>query len=749
MRTLFVTLLVLLMAIPLCYAQSDASRPKVAVVLSGGAAKGIAHIGVLKVLEEAGIQPDIITGTSMGSIIGGMYAIGYRADTLEKLILALDWSEVLSDEIPLEKVNFEEKPYFENHLLELTFQDGHIHAPTGLIYGQQVELLLSRLALPAYTIEKFADYPIPFLCVAADIAQGESVILDEGYLPTALRSSMSIPTMFTPIPKDSLLLIDGGLIRNFPVAEAVDMGADIVIGVYTGWKQAELEDLGDLSNIMLQSAFLLSLKDAKAQTPYIDLYIEPDLSGYSASDFNKADSIIAIGERAARAKFEELKNLADSINQLYSNTPKQQLPQVTALHLGQIRVEGNSLFTDDEIIGRSGLSQGTIVGVDDLENAINNLVGTNYFEKVTYQLNQQNGLTILTLKCIEKAPNLIRLAIHYDKYIGAGIRLNWSSRNMIFPASKISFTGTLADNYRYRLDYLKYLGKESRTALVGHIGLTKDEIPIFQNGRQNESFRLIEFLLDARLQKRMGMNHLAGIGMQRAHLFFTPVVSSQPDFSKLNYTNHNAYAFWEMNTLNSNTSPTKGKTVFAEVKMLNNNRFNVVGLEEDDIPLSQDSLFDFDPYLKISANANFFIPLHPKASITFSPFVGMVFNPGNTFGDFYLIGAPTALTRRSIPFYGLNANQLVAQFALGSGIGYQHRIRRNLFFSVDANIGWFSPPDINEQRFTSPSNNVLGFGTSIAYDSFLGPAKFTIMYPIAGDDLPNQLNFFLSIGHRF
>ena len=271
MKTLLITSLSLFLAIPLSYAQpADATRPKVAVVLSGGAAKGIAHIGVLKVLEEAGIQPDIITGTSMGSIIGGMYALGYRADTLEKLILALDWSEVLSDEIPLEKVNFEEKPYFKNHLLELTFQNGHIQAPTGLIYGQQVELLLSRLALPAYTIEKFEDYPIPFQCVAADIAEGEPVILDEGYLPTALRSSMSIPTMFTPIAKDSLLLIDGGLIRNFPVEEAVDMGADIVIGVYTGWKQAELEDLGDLSNIMLQSAFLLSLKDAEAQTPYID-----------------------------------------------------------------------------------------------------------------------------------------------------------------------------------------------------------------------------------------------------------------------------------------------------------------------------------------------------------------------------------------------------------------------------------------------------------------------------------------------
>ena len=418
-----------------------------------------------------------------------------------------------------------------------------------------------------------------------------------------------------------------------------------------------------------------------------------------------------------------------------------------SLFLADIKVEGNSLFTDEEIIGRAGLSRGTLIDVDDLENAINNLVGTNYFEKVTYQLNQRDGLTILTLKCIEKAPNLIRVAIHYDKYIGAGIRFNLSSRNLVFPASKVSFTGTLADNYRYRLDYLKYMGKESKTALVGHIGLTKDEIPIFRNGRQNESYRLIEFLLDARLQKRLGMNHLAGIGIQVERLFFRPEVSSQPDFSELNYTNHNAYAFWEMNTLNSNTFPTKGNAIFTEVKMLNNNRFSVVGLEEDNVP--QDSLFDFEPYLKISANANFFIPLHPKASMTFSPFVGMVFNPGNTFGDFYLIGAPTALTRRSIPFYGLNANQLVAQFALGSGIGYQHRIRRNLFFSVDANIGWFSPPDVDEQQFTSPSNNVLGFGTSIAYDSFLGPAKFTVMYPIAGDDLPNQLNFFLSIGHRF
>jgi len=745
-----ITCILLLISLLCCVAQpSSAQRPKVALVLSGGGAKGMAHVGVLKVLEEAGIKPDIITGTSMGSIIGGLYAIGYPADTLEHIIRSQNWSQVLSDQIPLKQVIYEEKPYFENQLVELPFEDGKIQAPRGLIYGQQIDLLLSRLALPAYPVSNFKNYPIPFRCVASDIVRGETVVMNNGYLPSAMRSSMSIPTAFTPITKDSMLLIDGGLIRNFPVTEAKEWGADIIIGVYTGWRQADFKDLSNFSDIMLQAGFLMSVKDAEAQMPYVDIYIAPDLKGYSAQDFTKSDSIIVRGERAARAKFAALKNLADSVNRLGPPPRRLPLPEIEWMYLSKIEVVGNNRFSEEEIIGRSGLSTGKTIQVENLEAAINRLVGTNYFEKVSYELRLEDGLTVLQLNCIEKSPNLIRAAIHYDKYTGAGILFNLSTKNLLLPSSRLMLESTIADNYRFRLEYLKYLDKEQRAALATTVGLTRDEIPIFQDGRQNESFRLIEYLIDLRLQRRVRMSHMLSVGLQREHLFFKPTVSSAPTFASLNYTNYNAYASWDINTLNSNKFPTRGSRFSLEVKVLNNHRYQVKELNVPDEEAAFDSLFAFDPYMKVTAQSSMWFPLHAKASLSLSPFAGFALNPSNTFGDFYLVGAPVALTRRSIPFYGLNANQIVAQYAAGLGTGYQHRMRKNLFWSVNVNAGWFASPDSPNRPFAQPALFTAGIGASIAYDSFLGPARFTMMYPFAGNDVPDRLNFFLTIGHRF
>lgn len=750
MKTFPTTLLILLLFSFSLYSQPvQKERPKVALVLSGGAAKGMAHIGVLKVLEEVGIEPDIITGTSMGSIIGGLYALGYSADTLEKIVIEQDWDQVLSDQIPLRKVIFEEKPYFENQLVELPFENGKFKTPRGLIYGQQIDLLLSRLALPAYPVSDFSDLPIPFKCVASDIVQGKAVVLEDGYLPLAMRSSMSIPTAFTPVSKDSMLLIDGGLIRNFPVAEAVESGADIVIGVYTGWQQADLKDLSSFSDIMLQAGFLLSLRDAEEQLPAVDVYIEPRLTGYSGQDFERSDSIIARGEAAARDKIDQLRRLAESLEAYGPAPPRRSLPSVDWIYLSDIIVEGNQRFSDEEVIGRSGLATSRIIQVEDLEAAITRLVGTNFFEKVSYRLHQENGLTILTLECIEKTPTLIRAAIHYDRYTGAGLLANYNVRNVLLPASRFTFTGMIADNYRFHLNYLKYLGEVQKTSLSSTISLTRDEIPIFQDRRQNETFRLLEFLVDMKLQSRIGMNHMLGGGLQREQLSFKPRISSNPLFSRLNYTNYNAYAFWEMNTLNSNRFPTGGTRLSVEFKVLNNDNFEVEdpSLPEDEPPV--DSLFAFDPYFKFTAQAESFLPLHPRASIVLRPFAGFIFNPSNSFGDFYLVGAPVALTRRSIPFYGPNANQIVAQYAAGIGIGYQHQLRKNLFWSLDANAGWFTSPDLSRRSFTQPSEFNAGVGASVGYDSFLGPARLTLMFPFTGEDLPSRLNFFLSIGHRF
>lgn len=228
-RRMFLGFCLLLLPVFLT-AQGD-ERPRVGLVLSGGGAKGFAHIGVLKVLEEAGIRPDYITGTSMGSIIGGLYAIGYTASELDSIAKTLDWGQLLTDRVLLSDVIPEEKMDYQRFQVELDITKDGLQVPAGFVGGHSISETFSRLSARVAGIDSFDHYPIPFKCVAADLISGDQVVLDEGSFANALRASMSIPSVFSPVVKDSMLLIDGGVLNNFPVHLCQRMGAEIIIGV--------------------------------------------------------------------------------------------------------------------------------------------------------------------------------------------------------------------------------------------------------------------------------------------------------------------------------------------------------------------------------------------------------------------------------------------------------------------------------------------------------------------------------------
>jgi len=241
--------------------QNPSERPLVGLVLSGGGACGFAHIGVLKVLEEAGLKPDIITGVSMGSIVGGLYALGYSADSLEKISKSIDWDQVLSNRIPEDMVIFPEKVHFQNSIITLPLSFKKEILPKGLTNGQQIENVLSFYAWPAADIHDFSKLPIPFMCLGTDIVRLEKVELKNGYLPYAMRASSAVPSILTPLKIDSLLLIDGGFLRNFAASEAKEMGAGILIGAYTGGKQSPEEKINSIGDILKQLGFFTGITD--------------------------------------------------------------------------------------------------------------------------------------------------------------------------------------------------------------------------------------------------------------------------------------------------------------------------------------------------------------------------------------------------------------------------------------------------------------------------------------------------------
>jgi NTE family protein len=244
---------------------------------------------VIKVLEEAGIQADVVTGTSMGSIIGALHAIGYTGEDLSKVNREADWDILLTNDIPFNRIFLPEKYNYERFLIDLPVSSEGFEIPAGLIDGQELSLLFSRLTFLTAGIRHFDDYSLPFSCVSADIVDAETVVFDAGDLATAMRSSMTIPSVFPPVLIDSsTLLFDGMWYCNFPAQEAIDMVADYLIGVYVGFPdKVNAEDLKGLASILARTTLLSGTKDVQQQNDLVDFIIYPDLEGLSTGSFGK------------------------------------------------------------------------------------------------------------------------------------------------------------------------------------------------------------------------------------------------------------------------------------------------------------------------------------------------------------------------------------------------------------------------------------------------------------------------------
>jgi NTE family protein len=293
-----------------------AQRPKVGLVLSGGGAKGISHIGVLQAIDSAGLKIDYITGTSMGSIVGALYAVGYSGKEIEKISNELDWDVVLSNNPNYRTISIDEKDEYGKYSVEVGFRDGKPQMATGLIESEELWLTLNRLFLPVYNIKDFSKFDIPFKCIATDLSDGKAVVLDKGEIVNALRSSMAIPSVFTAVDYDSTKLVDGGIIRNFPVTDVKEMGADIVIGVNLFLGLPDINKLNNVLDVFYQITQYRDAEDLVTEKKLCNLIIEPPVEKYSAGSFSSIAEIMKIGKETGNKYYPYFKHLADSLNNI-------------------------------------------------------------------------------------------------------------------------------------------------------------------------------------------------------------------------------------------------------------------------------------------------------------------------------------------------------------------------------------------------------------------------------------------------
>jgi len=285
-----------------------AGRPRIGLALGGGAARGYAHIGVLRWFEEHRIPVDFVAGTSMGALVGGAYAMGYSPDEIVSLAESLDWDTALQPEVPYASLAFRRKQDRREYPFALTLGlRDRLRLPGGLSPVPSVGMLLSRISLPYGNLRTFDSLPVPFRCVAVDIESGEQVVLSDGPLWQALRASMAIPGVFTPVERAGRLLVDGGLLNNVPADVVRRMGADLVIAVDVSEELADRAALDSLLGLANQSVAVMMLNNTRRMLREADLVVAPDVRGIPGSDYARVREIAALGYAAceARARFVE------------------------------------------------------------------------------------------------------------------------------------------------------------------------------------------------------------------------------------------------------------------------------------------------------------------------------------------------------------------------------------------------------------------------------------------------------------
>ncbi|NCT70132.1 MAG: hypothetical protein GXC75_04255 [Xanthomonadaceae bacterium] len=402
-------------------------RPKTCLVLGGGGARGAAHIGLLKVLERERVPVDCIVGTSMGAIVGGLYASGYNADEIESILEAIDWNAVLHDRPPRDERSMRRKEDDLRRLggFELGVHGGKIAVPRGMIQGQQLEMLLRRLLLPVGQVHDFDDLPIPFRAVATDIVKGEKVVFGEGDLVVALRASMSVPGIFAPVSVDGRLLVDGGVLDNVPVDEARLLGGRRLIVSRVGSPLMTEEQLDSPLAITHQMANILMRHEVEAQLATLsdqDILLAPELGDIASEQFNRSPEAVLPGLRAAEALAPDLRRFGVDERHYAAFKARHRLPDVETQTLRFARVEKDHTRTSGYVEKRLVPLLGQPLEVAPLEAALANAYGEGRYEKLGWTLDRREDSWGLRITPIDKAwgPDFLHFTLRLsDDFEGA------------------------------------------------------------------------------------------------------------------------------------------------------------------------------------------------------------------------------------------------------------------------------------------------------------------------------------------
>ncbi len=731
---------------------------KIGLVLSGGGAKGLAHIGALKVIEEAGVKIDYIGGTSMGAIIGALYASGYSADQLDSIFRVTNFNRLIQDNLPRSAKTFYEKEDSERYALTLPFDGFKVAVPPAYSGGQNIYNEMVRMLYHVRNVSDFSKLPIPFVCIATDIETGKEVVFNSGYLPEVIMASGTFPSLFEPVTIDNQVLIDGGVVNNYPIDKVRAMGADIIIGVDVQHGLADRESLLSATEILLQINNYQTVADMVEKASDTDIYIKPKIEKFTVIDFNKADEIVKAGELAAIAKYNELQQISSEVQRI---TPVVvPFKETDSLTINRLLISGDTIHTRGYVKGKLRFKLGTPITFNKLKQGMSNLSATGNFKTNRYKL-VSNGIgNDLNLRLDESANTaFFRVGAHYDELYKSAAILNFTKKNLLTRDDRASIDFILGDNPRYNFEY--YIDKGSYWSF----GINSR----YNNFEQEIPFGIIEDNFEVP----------SGISLNNINLDVTDITNQvyvqtvlREEFSFTLGAEHKFLKFstrtlgdlTQANTLETPsvvpTNDSRGRTFFEK-----SNFYSVFGRLKldtyDDKYFPTSGLYfdgDFHYYLLSSDfNDNFkdFSVSKARMGGAFTITKNLSLNleteggfklgtSGVTSFDFVLGGFGTNLINNFVPFYGydflsLPGNSFVKAFGR---LDYEFAPKHHFLAAANfANVA----DDIfrTGEWFTAP--NFSGYGLGYGWESFLGPVQFVYSWSPEVD----RSNVFFSIGYWF
>ena len=481
-------------------AAAQDARPRVGLVLSGGGARGLAHVGVLQALEELRVPVDAIAGTSMGAVVGGLYASGMTASEIDEMMRSIDWSAAFRDRPARSTLNFRRKQDDREFLvrLPLGMQGGSIRVPRGLIQGQRLTQTLRIETMPVAAVEDFDELPTPFRAVAADLETGERVVLERGDLTSAMRASMSTPGVFAPVEVDGRLLVDGGIVENLPVDVAKAMGVDIVIAVDVGFEPVERKELTSALAVSNQAITIMMLRETGRQRTLLsaeDILVLPELGNLQSTDFAAAEKTIGLGLAAGRASAERLAQLSlDDESWQAFLVARGTEPQQAIVHF--VRTDRQSERYSERIQAELGPVIGQPLDPVALDERLSHFYGSDNFEALDYRLVREGVLTGIEVSARRKSwgPNFLRFGLELqDDFQGgnsfsAGVRAQVTEVNRYGAEWQTDLQ--VGANPLLRTEFYQPIGYTSNWFVVPRLSIERQNFDIFDGERRLATYRV-------------------------------------------------------------------------------------------------------------------------------------------------------------------------------------------------------------------------------------------------------------------